>query len=117
MKRPILTTLCAFLAAGGIVGCGDTVQSLTSDYKPTTDASGRVGFAQVRPTLLEKCAICHGDYNDSAKILDHEAASVYDAVQGYYMPASGVAPLAPQDRIDLLTWLDQNRALWKKGRD
>ena len=98
------------------MGCGDTLQSLTSDYKPTTDASGRVSFAQVKPSLLEKCAICHGEYNDSAKIL-RGANKVYEAVYSYYMPASGVAPLAPQDRIDLLAWLDQNRALWTKGGD
>jgi len=114
MKRRFLLALCAFVTAGGLAGCGDTLQSLTSDYKPTTDASGRVSFVQVRPTLLEKCAICHNEYNDSAKIL-HGASKVYDAVNSYYMPASGVAPLAPQDRIDLLAWLNENRALWTKG--
>jgi len=110
MKRRILLALLASVAGGGLWGCGDTVESLSADYQPTN-----VAFSQVKPVLLEKCAICHDEYNDSAKILGHDAQSVYDAVKGYYMPAPGVAPLAPQDRKDLLAWLDQNRALWKKG--
>ena len=95
-------------------GCGDSVESLTSDYSPPVDASGRVSFAQAQPILLEKCAICHDEYKDSSGTL-RGAAKTYDAVKDYYMPASGVAPLAPQDRIVLLAWLDQNRALWKAG--
>lgn len=106
-KRPTLLLLS--IGAIWLSGCGDSVEDLTSSVQPTTGPAGRVAFSQVQPTLLEKCAICHDEYNDSAKIL-RQARKVRDAVYGGYMPAPGVAPLAVQDRINLIAWLDQVRA-------
>ena len=94
-------------AAGWLSGCGDSVESLTGSYAPATDASGLVAFSQVQPTLLEKCAICHSEYNDSAKIANKSASRMYSVIYDYSMPASGVAQLAPQDRVNLLKWLQQ----------
>jgi len=109
MKRwKLLLALGA--AVGWLSGCGDSVESLTGSYVPATDASGLVAFSQVQPTLLEKCAICHGEYVDSAKIVNGDVKGMYKAVYGYYMPASGVSQLAPQDRIALLAWLKQVEA-------
>ena len=90
-------------AFGWLSGCGDTVQSLMVPYQ---DAN-TVSFAQVRPILLEKCAICHSEYNDSARIANKSASKMYSVIYDYSMPASGVAQLAPQDRVDLLKWLQQ----------
>jgi len=91
---------------GWLSGCGDTVQSLMGPYQQSVDAT-TISFAQVQPILLEKCAICHNEYNDSAQIVNKSASRMYSVVYDYSMPASGVAQLAPQDRINLLKWLQQ----------
>jgi uncharacterized membrane protein len=91
---------------GWLSGCGDTVQSLMGPYQNSI-STDTLSFAQVRPILLEKCAICHNEYNDSAKIANKSASRMYSVVYDYSMPASGVAQLAPQDRVDLLKWLKQ----------
>ena len=91
---------------GWLSGCGDTVQSLMGPYQSAINLD-TLSFAQVQPILLEKCAICHNEYNDSAAIVKKGVSGIYKEVYNYSMPASGVAQLAPQDRVDLLRWLQQ----------
>lgn len=105
MKKFILVLLLGG-SLGWLSGCGDTVQSLMAPYQNEANAT-TISFAQVRPVLLEKCAICHDEYNDSARIASKGVDEVYQQVRDYSMPASGVAQLAPQDRVDLLKWLQQ----------
>lgn len=101
--------LLAGMACGLATSCGDSVESLTaSDPLPTNDA-GRVEFSQVAPILREKCAICHGEYSDSAHVA-RDAGEIANTVESYYMPAPGVAQLAPQDRAVLVAWLRQQPA-------
>jgi uncharacterized membrane protein len=104
--RKFVTVLLLGGVLGWLSGCGDTVQSLMSPYQNEVNAT-TISFAQVRPVLLEKCAICHDEYNDSAKIANKGVNEIYTQVHDYSMPASGVAQLAPQDRVDLLKWLQQ----------
>jgi uncharacterized membrane protein len=92
-----------------LASCGDSVQSLTASDPLPVDAAGRIEFSQVAPILREKCAICHGEYTDSAKIVK-KAAEIANTIESYYMPAPGVAQLAPQDRATLIAWLHQQPA-------
>jgi uncharacterized membrane protein len=104
IKLLLIGTACGLLA-----GCGDSVESLTASDPLPVDAAGRIEFSQVAPILREKCAICHGEYTDSAKIVKN-AGQIANTIEGYYMPAPGVAQLAPQDRATLLAWLRQQPA-------
>ncbi|HXP91394.1 MAG TPA: hypothetical protein VN931_10750 [Fibrobacteria bacterium] len=114
MKRTIFVLLLGG-AAGWFAGCGDTVQSLMGPYQLHVDST-TVSFAQVQPILLEKCAICHSEYNDSAQIVAKGVNQIYTQVYDYSMPASGVAQLAPQDRIDLLRWLQEMKTAGYGGK-
>jgi uncharacterized membrane protein len=105
MKRTFFVLLLGG-AAGWLAGCGDTIQSLMGPYQQQVNQDS-LSFAQVKPILLEKCAICHSEYNDSAQIVSKGVNQIYTQVYDYSMPASGVAQLAPQDRIDLLRWLQE----------
>ena len=96
-------------ACGLIAGCGDSVESLTASDPLPRNAAGLIEFSQVAPILREKCAICHGEYTDSAKIVK-KAAEIANTIESYYMPAPGVAQLAPEDRATLLAWLRQQPA-------
>ncbi len=114
--RKLFIVLLLGSAFGWLSGCGDTVQSLMGPYQKSAD-SDTIRFSQVQPILLEKCAICHSEYNDSAQIANRSASRMYSVVYDYSMPASGVAQLAPQDRVNLLKWLQQmkNAGLGGKG--
>jgi len=105
MKRAIFVLLLGG-AAGWLAGCGDTVQSLMGPYQKVVDAD-TISYLEVQPILQEKCVICHDEYSDSAKIANRGVNGMYTQVYNYSMPASGVAPLAPQDRVLLLKWLQQ----------
>lgn len=100
---------------GWLSGCGDTLQTLMGPYQAQVNKD-TLSFAQVKPILLEKCAICHNEYNDSATIVNKGVNRVYSVVNDYSMPASGVAQLAPEDRIDLLRWLQQMKDKGFGGR-
>ncbi len=104
--RNILKLAAWGAALGLLASCGDSVEALTGSVTPPLDPAGRVEFSQVQPILREKCAICHNEYSDSAKIVK-KAKQIAATIEGYYMPAPGVAQLAPEDRITLLAWLHQ----------
>jgi len=105
MKRAIFVLLLGG-AAGWLSGCGDTVQSLMGPYQNVVN-SETIAYDQVQPILEMKCVICHDEYSDSAKIANKGVNGMYTQVYNYSMPASGVAPLSPQDRVILLKWLQQ----------
>jgi len=105
MKRAIFVLLLGG-AAGWLSGCGDTVQSLLGPYQNVVN-SETIAYLEVQPILQEKCVICHNEYSDSAKIATRGVNGMYTQVYNYSMPSSGVAPLAPQDRVLLLKWLQQ----------
>jgi len=114
MRRTFIVLLLGG-ALGWLSGCGDTVQSLMGPYQLGADST-TIAFAQVQPVLLEKCAICHDEYSDSAKIANKSASRMYSVIYDYSMPASGVAQLAPQDRVDLLKWLQQMKTAGLGGK-
>ena len=108
MRRGI-NLLLVGAAYGLLASCGDSVESLTASDPLPFNSAGRIEFSQVAPILREKCAICHSGYADSARIV-RDAAQIANTVESYYMPAPGIAQLAPQDRATLIAWLRQQPA-------